>query len=229
VPSGDVVVLHACCHNPTGADLSASDWKEVAQIAEERGWLPLLDFAYQGFGDGIDEDAVGVRTLGALGLEFLVAQSFSKNFGLYQDRVGALHFACGSADDAARVASQVKRRIRTNYSNPPAHGGHIVATILDDDDLRARWIDEVAGMRSRINGVRRQFVDALAAAGVSRDFGFLVEQRGMFSFTGIAQADVRRLRDEFAVYMVDSGRINVAGITSRNLPGLVEALKVVLD
>jgi aspartate/tyrosine/aromatic aminotransferase len=228
VPAGDVVVLHACCHNPTGADLSASDWKMVAQIAEERGWLPLLDFAYQGFGDGIDEDAVGVRTLGALGLEFIVAQSFSKNFGLYQDRIGALHFVSGSAEDAAHVASQVKARIRANYSNPPAHGANIVGTILDDDELRTRWIDEVAGMRSRINGVRKEFVAALADAGVSRDFGFLVHQRGMFSFTGITKDQVHRLRDEHAVYMVDSGRINVAGITSKNLPVLVDALKTVL-
>lgn len=228
VPAGDVVLLHACCHNPTGADLSADDWKTVATIAAERGWLPLLDFAYQGFGDGLDFDAGGVRTLAEAGVPLIVAQSFSKNFGLYQDRVGALHILCDSVDAATRVGSQLKVAIRVNYSNPPAHGGAVVSTILTDPELEGQWREELSNMRSRINDVRDAFVRALREASVSRDFGFLNQQRGMFSFTGIQKPEVKRLREEFAVYMVESGRINVAGITSENLPRLVAAIKQVL-
>ena len=224
VPAGDVVVLHAACHNPTGADLGEDDWRVVVETAGAGGWFPLLDFAYQGFGDGLEEDAVGVRTLARAGVEFAVAQSFSKNFGLYQERVGALHLVCSDEQTAVRVASQTKVRIRANYSNPPAHGGSIVSTILGDEDLRARWTDEVGDMRARINGIRGRLVDAVAQAGVGRDFSFLARQRGMFSYTGLSIEQVRRLRDEHAVYVVDSGRINVAGITSSNLPRLVEAI-----
>jgi aspartate/tyrosine/aromatic aminotransferase len=228
VPAGDIVLLHTCCHNPTGADLDPSDWATVAEIAGSGGWLPFLDFAYQGFGDGILEDAIGLRTLAAAGVPLIVAQSFSKNFGLYQDRVGALHLVCMSADEASRVNSQLKISIRQNYSNPPAHGAAIVSTILGDPELAARWELEVKAMRTRINGVRKAFVQALREAGVARDFGFLEDQRGMFSFTGISPEQVEILRDEHAVYMVGSGRINVAGITPANLPRLVAALKTVL-
>jgi aromatic-amino-acid transaminase len=228
VPAGDVVLLHACCHNPTGADLSSEDWKTVAELAIAGGWLPFLDFAYQGFGDGLTADAVGVRALCEAGAAFFVAQSFSKNFGLYQDRVGALHLVCATADEAQRVASQLKVAIRVNYSNPPAHGGNIVSSILGDVSLAAQWETEVSAMRARIHGVRAELVEALRNAGVSRDFAFLGHQRGMFSFTGIARDQVLRLRDEHAVYMVASGRINVAGITSSNLPRLVSAIKSVL-
>lgn len=228
VPAGDVVLLHACCHNPTGADLAPEDWATVAEIAKAGGWMPFLDFAYQGFGDGLAEDAIGARTLAEAGLLFVTAQSFSKNFGLYHDRVGALHIVCSSADEADRVASQLKVTIRCNYSSPPAHGGAIVTTILEDAALAAQWENEVTAMRERINGVRATFVQALRDAGVSRDFGFLQQQRGMFSFTGITKEQVARLKDEFAVYMVASGRINVAGITPANLPRLVAALKTVL-
>lgn len=228
IPAGDSVLLHACCHNPTGADLEPEQWTMVAEIAAARGWLPLLDFAYQGFGDGLEADAIGVRTMLNTGLPCLVAQSFSKNFGLYHDRVGALHVCTGSREEAQRVGSRVKLAIRTNYSNPPAHGGAIVETILADADLRNQWQGELEGMRNRINGVRSHFVQALADAGVSRDFGFLERQRGMFSFTGIPKEQVHALRDDYGIYMVDSGRINVAGITSKNLPALVAALKSVI-
>ncbi len=228
IPAGDIVLLHACCHNPTGADLADEDWHIVARIAKERGWLPFLDFAYQGFGDGLEADATGPRQLADAGLNLIVAQSFSKNFGLYQDRVGALHIVCTSSDEAQRVSSQLKVAIRVNYSNPPAHGGAIVSTILEDSTLQAQWIDEVTAMRERINGVRAEFVQGLRDAGIPRDFGFLESQRGMFSFTGISRREVVRLREEFGVYMVESGRINVAGITPANLPRLIEALKATL-
>ncbi len=228
VPASDVVLLHACCHNPTGADLTAEQWQEVIQLASEKGWLPLIDFAYQGFGDGLEQDAVSVRGFAAAGIPCLVAHSFSKNFGLYQDRVGALHVLADSEEAAARIGSQIKVAIRTNYSNPPAHGAAIVSTILQDVALRGQWVKEVDAMRDRINGVREQFVQALAASGVSRDFSFLRQQRGMFSFTGISREHVRVLREEHAVYMVDSGRINVAGITGKNLPALVQAIRTVL-
>lgn len=228
IPAGEVVLLHTCCHNPTGADLSPEQWETVAALAQSAGWLPFLDFAYQGFGTGIEADAAGVHAFVARGLSFIVAQSFSKNFGLYQDRVGALHIVTSSPDEQARVNSQVKATIRTNYSNPPAHGGDIVRTILGDATLRAQWEDEVTAMRERIHRVRHEFVQALRAAGVSRDFGFLLDQRGMFSFTGLSPAEVQRLRDDFGVFMVASGRINVAGINQKNLAPLVAAFKAVI-
>ncbi len=229
IPAGDVVVLHACCHNPTGADLSPSQWDEVASIAKEVGWIPLLDFAYQGFSAGIDDDAHGPRAFAKEGTPVFVCQSFSKNIGLYQERVGALHIIVDSEDAARRVTSQVKIAIRTNYSNPPAHGGSIVETILEDPSLRERWVEEVASMRSRIATLRKQFVEALADAGVERDFSFLKEQKGMFSFIGLTRDQAVELREKHSIYIVDSGRINVAGITSSNLPRLVRVLKETLS
>jgi len=228
VPAGDVVILHACCHNPTGADLSPSQWDEVAAIALEKNWIPLLDFAYQGFGEDLQTDAHGVRAFAKTGLPLFVSQSFSKNFGLYQDRVGALHIVTANDDEAKRVASQMKIAIRTNYSNPPAHGGGIVQTILSDADLYAEWESEVTEMRTRIHRVRNDFVSALTAAGVSRDFGFLNQQKGMFSFTGLNKEQAKTLREKYSIYIVNDGRINVAGITSDNLPRLVQALKSLL-
>lgn len=228
IPAGDVVILHACCHNPTGADLSPAQWDEVAAIATEKDWIPLLDFAYQGFGEDLQTDAHGVRAFAKTGLPLFVAQSFSKNFGLYQDRVGALHIVTANDDEARRVASQMKIAIRTNYSNPPAHGGGIVQTILSDADLYSKWETEVAEMRTRIHRVRDDFVIALAAAGVSRDFGFLKQQKGMFSFTGLNQEQAIALREKHSIYIVNDGRINVAGITSDNLPRLVQSLKALL-
>lgn len=228
IPAGDIVILHACCHNPTGADLSPAQWDEVAGIAANAGWIPLLDFAYQGFGTDIDSDAHGVRAFAQTGQPLFVCQSFSKNIGLYRERVGALHVVVGNADEAKRVTSQVKIAVRTNYSNPPAHGGAIVETVLGDADLRSTWVDEVTTMRERIHEVRDQFVGALATAGVSRDFSFLKEQKGMFSFTGLTKEQAIALREDHSIYIVDSGRINVAGITSKNLPRLVEVLKGML-
>jgi len=228
IPAGDLVVLHACCHNPTGADLSPEQWDEVASIASAQGWIPLLDFAYQGFGTDIDQDAYGPRRLAETGLPLFVCQSFSKNFGLYQERVGALHIITSGGDEAERVASQVKIAVRTNYSNPPAHGGAIVETILSDETLKRKWVDEVASMRSRIHDVRHQFVSALSEAGVSRDFSFLIDQKGMFSFTGLNKAQAQKLRSDYSIYIVDSGRINVAGLTSENLPRVAKAFRELL-
>ncbi|MBT8044665.1 MAG: aspartate/tyrosine/aromatic aminotransferase [Verrucomicrobiae bacterium] len=228
IPAGQLVVLHACCHNPTGADLNADDWTQVASIASEKGWLPLLDFAYQGFGKNPDADAVGVRTLAEAGVPLIVCQSFSKNFGLYQDRVAALHIVCADGDEAKRVKSQVELCIRTNYSNPPAHGGAIVTSILTNPELADQWDKELAAMRDRIKKTRADFVDSLKLAGVSRHFDFLMDQNGMFSFTGITVEQVTRLREEFAIYMVDSGRINVAGITPSNIAQVTHAIKTVL-
>ena len=228
IPSGDVVILHACCHNPTGADLSPDQWDEVANIASAKGWLPLLDFAYQGFGLSIEEDAYAPRAFAKAGLPLFVCQSFSKNLGLYRERAGALQIVVNNAEESTRVASQVKIAIRTNYSNPPAHGGAIVEAILGDSQWQTRWTEELDAMRNRIHEVRRQFVNALADAGVSRDFSFLKDQKGMFSFTGLTKEQAIALRTDHSIYIVDSGRINVAGITSDNLPRLVNVLKEIL-
>ena len=229
IPAGDIVILHACCHNPTGADLSPAQWDEVTAIAANAGWIPLLDFAYQGFGTDIETDAYCVRAFAQTGKALFVCQSFSKNIGLYRERVGALHVVVGNEDEAKRVTSQVKIAVRTNYSNPPAHGGAIVETVLGNADLRSTWITEVTAMRERIHEVRDQFVRALEAAGVGRDFSFLKEQKGMFSFTGLTKEQAIGLRQNHSIYIVDSGRINVAGITSKNLPRLVEVLKGTLS
>lgn len=229
IPATDVVVFHACCHNPTGADLTPSDWKKVVSIAQEKGWIPLIDCAYQGFGEGLDTDAEGVRTMAASGVPFFLAQSFSKNFGLYQDRVGAIHISCTSADEAKRIASRLKISIRVNYSNPPAHGAHLVATVLGDEGLTEQWKEELESMRSRINGVRTEFVAKMAAAGVDRDFSFLEKQRGMFSFTGLNRDQAVKMREDFGVYMVESGRISVAGLTDKNMNHVVEAIRQTLN
>ncbi len=228
IPAGDTVLLHGCCHNPTGIDPTEAQWEQIADTVYERGLLPLLDFAYQGFSDGIDADAVGLRALARPGAELIVCSSFSKNFGLYRDRVGALTMVTADADVAARVTSQLKRCIRTNYSNPPAHGGNIVTTILGSDSLSQLWRQEVDQMRDRINGMRRSLVETLAAKGVTRDFSFITNQRGMFSFSGLTPEQVDALRDRHSVYAVRSGRINVAGITPANIDRLCSAIADVL-
>lgn len=225
--AGDLVLVHGCCHNPTGADLAVADWRRVGQVLAERGALPLVDFAYQGFGDGLEEDAAGLRALIAVVPEVLVASSFSKNFGLYRERVGALTAVTASAATAANVLSQLKVCVRTNFSNPPAHGALIVAEILGDAALRGQWESEVAQMRDRIHGMRRLLVERLRAHGVCGDFGFIERQRGMFSFSGLDAGRVQRLREEFGVYIVGSGRINVAGITPGNVDGLCAAIAAV--
>lgn len=224
VPRGDVVLFHACCHNPSGMDPDAAQWAALAALSRERGFLPLFDFAYQGFGDGIDEDAAGLRAFCAPGAELLVCSSFSKNFGLYNERVGALTVVGEDAAAAETAFSHVKTCIRAIYSNPPAHGGAVVTKILSTPALRALWEQEVKEMRDRINGMRRALVEELKKQGVPGDFGFIASQKGMFSFSGLTKAQVDRLRDEFGVYIVGSGRISIAGLNSRNLAPLCAAI-----
>ncbi len=228
IPAGDVVLLHGCCYNPSGIDPTPAQWRSIAQIVKQRGVLPLLDFAYQGFGRGLEEDAVGLRELVTPGAEVIVASSFSKNFGLYNERVGAMSVVAADADAAARVLSQVKSAIRANYSNPPSHGGAIVSMILSDPALKLQWENELADMRRRIQSMRVLFVSTLQQQGVTADFSFITRQLGMFSFSGLNQTQVQRLRDEFAVYVVGNGRINVAGMTPSNMPALAEAIKAVM-
>lgn len=221
---GDVVVLHGSCHNPTGVDPDAAAWATVGEILEARELVPVVDFAYQGFGDGIREDADWLSGIARPGLEFIICSSFSKNFALYNERVGAVTVVAADAGRAASALSHLKIAIRSNYSNPPAHGADIVETILGDGELRARWEVELAGMRGRIRGNRAALVDALAAASVPGDWEPLRRQRGMFALLGLSAAQVERLRDEMGVYVVGRGRINVAGLTEQNLPAVVAAL-----
>jgi len=225
---GSVVVLHACCHNPTGADLSDAQWADVVELCKAGGLVPFLDMAYQGFAEGIDADAVAVRAFSASGLQFFASSSFSKNFSLYGERVGALSIVTASKEEAGRVLSQVKRVIRTNYSNPPIHGGALVAAVLSSPELRAQWEQELAGMRDRIRAMRTGLVDAIKAAGVQQDFSFVVKQRGMFSYTGLSAAQVERLKDEFGIYAVSTGRICLAALNTKNIGYVAEAIAKVL-
>ncbi|MCA9228290.1 MAG: aspartate/tyrosine/aromatic aminotransferase [Planctomycetales bacterium] len=228
VPAGDVVLLHACCHNPTGIDPTPEQWDEIGRVLAERRALPLVDFAYQGFGDGLRDDATGLLRLLQSNAELLVCSSFSKNFGLYSERTGALTLVAADPQAAQIALSNVKRCIRANYSNPPKHGAAIVATVLSDEGLTKLWESEVTAMRDRINGMRRLFVDTLKARGVDRDFSFLLPQRGMFSFSGLSPVQVDELRSKHAVYIVGSGRINVAGMTEANMNPLCDAIADVL-
>jgi aspartate/tyrosine/aromatic aminotransferase len=229
IPAGDVILLHACCHNPTGIDPTHDQWRQLADSIHAKGILPLVDFAYQGFGDGLAEDAVGLRELARPGAELLVCSSFSKNFGLYGERVGALTVVAGSADAAQRALSQVRISIRVNYSNPPAHGATIVATVLGDPQLRAQWEAELAAMRERIHKMRRLFVKTMRELARQHDFSFIEDQRGMFSFSGLTNLQVDELRTQHAVYVVgNGGRINVAGMTEQNLPQVCAAIAAVL-
>jgi aspartate/tyrosine/aromatic aminotransferase len=225
VPAGDIVLLHACCHNPSGVDLNGEQWRTVAAIAARRGWLPFLDFAYQGYGDGLEQDRAGLLALAAACPEFMVASSFSKNFGLYQDRTGALTLVAGSAAAANSAFSHVEVAIRVNYSNPPAHGGLIVTRILTDETLRGQWLAELTAMREHIAATRIRFVTALASHGVLGDFSFITRQKGMFSFSGLSDAQVEFLRESRSIYIVGGGRINVAGITSKNLEYLCSSIR----
>ena len=225
---GDIVLLHGACHNPTGVDPSPALWKQIGDLVEERQVLPLVDLAYQGFGDGLTEDASGLMELVRPGAELLVSTSFSKTFSLYAERVGALIVIARSAADAAAVQSNVKVAIRVNYSNPPAHGADIVRTILGDADLRARWEIELAGMRSRIKDNRRALVAALEGRSIPGDWSAIAAQRGMFAMMGLSLAQVARLKDEHGVYVVGRGRINVAGFTSKNLDPFADALAAVI-
>jgi aromatic-amino-acid transaminase len=226
--AGTVVVLHACCHNPTGYDLTPAQWDEVVALVRSRGLVPFLDMAYQGFGAGLAEDGAAVAKFIASGMDFFVSTSFSKSFSLYGERVGALSVVCSSAEEAARVLSQLKIAIRTNYSNPPIHGAQIVATVLSTPALRAQWEQELAGMRARIKTMRTELVARLAAAGVRQDMGFIARQQGMFSYSGLTAAQMQRLRSEFGVYGVDSGRICVAALNMKNIDAVVAAIAKVL-
>lgn len=228
MPAGDVILLHGCCHNPTGVDPTPQQWEQIADAVRQQGLLPLLDFAYQGFAEGIEEDAAGLRAFCRPGAELMVCSSFSKNFSLYRERVGGLLVAACSADSAAAVQSQINRVIRCNYSNPPAHGAEIVNGILRDDRLRPMWQQEVAQMRDRINGMRKQFAQELAARGVPGDYSFITRQRGMFSYSGLSKPQVDLLREKFGIYIVGSGRINVAGLTPSNVGLVAEAIGEVM-
>ena len=228
LPAGSIVVLHACCHNPTGADLDEAQWQEVIEVIGARGLLAFVDIAYQGFADGIGEDAVALRLFAASGLQFLVASSFSKSFSLYGERVGALSVVTASRDESARVLSQIKRLVRTNYSSPPTHGGAVVAAVLASPELRQLWEEELAEMRVRIRAMRVGLVDKLQARGVSEDFSFVTRQRGMFSYTGLTTGQVDRMRDEFGIYAVSTGRICLAALNTRNIDYVADAIAAVL-
>ncbi|WP_372808302.1 aromatic amino acid transaminase [Pontiella sp.] len=229
VPAGDIVLMHVCCHNPTGVDLLPEQWDRVVAIAGEKGWTPFLDFAYQGFGAGIEEDRAAVDKFVAAGVDFLIASSFSKNFGLYNERTGALTVVAPTAAEAAVAMSHIKATVRVNYSNPPAHGGLAAGMVLEDAALYDQWIGEVADMRDRIKAMRVALVDGLAARGVEQDFSFIKEQNGMFSFSGLSNEIVAWLKENKAIYIVGGGRINVAGLTTANIDyvcdSIAEALK----
>jgi aspartate aminotransferase len=226
--AGDVVLLHACCHNPTGVDPDAQQWRRIGELLGRRRLLPLFDFAYQGFGDGLEEDAHGLHLVAQQVDELLVASSYSKNFGLYSERVGALTLVAANPEAAQAALSQLKLCVRTNYSNPPAHGASIVARILGDPQLRSLWQDELAEMRERIHEMRQALADGMARRAPQHDFSFLTRQRGMFSYTGLSSEQVDRLREQFAIYIVRSGRINVAGITPHNVDRLCDSIAEVL-
>ena len=228
LPAGSIVVLHACCHNPTGVDPTFDQWKRIAQIIKQRDLVPFLDIAYQGFGDGLEEDAAVVRLFADQDLTMLVSSSFSKSFSLYGERVGALTLICSSSEESERVLSQLKRVIRTNYSNPPTHGGTIVSMVLNTPELFALWTDELGEMRNRIRTMRAQLVEKLQAHGVTQNFDFVLQQRGMFSYSGLTKDQVDRLREEHGVYAVGSGRICVAALNSRNIDYVAKAIASVL-
>jgi aromatic-amino-acid transaminase len=225
--AGTIVVLHACCHNPTGYDLSPGQWTQVIAVVKTRNLVPFLDMAYQGFGAGLAEDGAVVQQFLASGLDFFVSTSFSKSFSLYGERVGALSVVSQSKDEAARVLSQLKIVIRTNYSNPPTHGATVVATVLNTPALRAMWEDELAGMRQRIKAMRIALVAKLQAAGVKGDLSFITTQQGMFSYSGLNAQQMQRLRSEFGIYGVDSGRICVAALNQNNLDAVAKAIAAV--
>jgi len=225
--AGTIVVLHACCHNPTGYDLSPAQWTKVIDVVKARNLVPFLDMAYQGFGAGLAEDGAVVQQFLASGLDFFVSTSFSKSFSLYGERVGALSVVCQSKDEAARVLSQLKIVIRTNYSNPPTHGATVVATVLNTPALRAMWEEELAGMRQRIKAMRIALVAKLQAAGVKGDLSFITTQQGMFSYSGLNAQQMQRLRSEFGIYGVDSGRICVAALNQNNLDAVAKAIAAV--
>ncbi|TAL81392.1 MAG: aspartate/tyrosine/aromatic aminotransferase [Candidimonas sp.] len=228
LPTQTVVVLHACCHNPTGVDPTLEQWRQIASVVKEKQLVPFLDIAYQGFGDGLEEDASVVRLFAELGLTTLVSSSFSKSFSLYGERVGALTLISASREESTRVLSQLKRLIRSNYSNPPTHGGKVVSMVLNTPELHTLWTEELTSMRERIRAMRIQLVEKLKSHGVKQNFDFVLTQRGMFSYSGLTSAHVDRLREEHAVYALSSGRICVAALNSRNIDYVADAIAKVL-
>lgn len=229
LPAGSIVLLHACCHNPTGVDLSDQQWKDVVAVVKQRELIPFLDIAYQGFGDGIDADAHAVRMFAESMAPVFVANSFSKTFSLYGERVGGLSVVTQDSDEAARILSQIKRVIRTNYSNPPTHGGQIVTTVLNDEQLRALWVSELETMRDRIRDMRQSLAETIRQRLPLVDFSFVTQQRGMFSYSGLSKEQVRRLREEFSVYAIDSGRICIAALNSHNIDYVADAVASVVN
>ncbi|MFM2189420.1 MAG: aspartate/tyrosine/aromatic aminotransferase [Burkholderiaceae bacterium] len=227
-PAKTLVILHACCHNPTGADLTKDQWKTIISICQQKQLIPFLDIAYQGFADGIEEDGAAVRMFADSGMSFFVSSSFSKSFSLYGERVGALSIVTQSKEESARVLSQLKRVIRTNYSNPPTHGAAIVATVLNSPKLRQMWEDELAQMRDRIKSMRHGLKEKLAAAGISHDFSFIEAQRGMFSYSGLTADQVAKLQEQDAIYALSTGRICVAALNSKNIDRVAQAIARVL-
>ncbi len=228
LPERDIVLLHPCCHNPTGADLSNAQWDEVVKVLKARNLIPFLDIAYQGFGAGMEDDAYAIRAIASAGLPMLVSNSFSKIFSLYGERVGGLSIVCDDAETAGRVLGQLKATVRRNYSSPPNFGAQVVAAVLNDPALKASWLAEVEAMRTRILAMRQTLVDALKEAIPGKNFDYLLKQRGMFSYTGLSAAQVDRLREEFGVYLIASGRMCVAGLNSRNVQRVAQAFAAVM-
>jgi aromatic-amino-acid transaminase len=227
-PAKTLVILHACCHNPTGADLTKDQWQIIISICQQKQLIPFLDIAYQGFADGIEQDGVAVRMFADSGMSFFVSSSFSKSFSLYGERVGALSIVTESKEESVRVLSQLKRVIRTNYSNPPTHGAAIVATVLNSPKLRQMWEDELAQMRDRIKSMRHGLKEKLAAAGVSQDFSFIEAQRGMFSYSGLSADQVAKLQEQNGIYALSTGRICVAALNTKNIDRVAQAIARVL-
>jgi aromatic-amino-acid transaminase len=228
IPAGSIVVLHACCHNPTGVDLSKQEWSSVLEIVSSRGLIPFLDLAYQGFAEGVEEDAYPARLFAGAMAPVFLSSSFSKSVSLYGERVGALSVVTASADEAKRVLSNLKRVVRTNYSNPPTHGGQVVATILGTPDLRSLWEREVGEMRERIKSMRKALVDGVQKRVPGADWSFILKQRGMFSYSGLTKEQVARLRQEYSIYTIDTGRICVAALTSKNVDYVADAIAKVI-
>jgi aromatic-amino-acid transaminase len=228
LPAGSIVVLHACCHNPTGVDLTKEQWPEVLQIVKARGLIPFLDLAYQGFADGLEADAHAARLFSSAMSPVFLSTSFSKSFSLYGERCGALSIVTGSEDEAKRVLSNVKRIIRTNYSNPPTHGGQVIASVLGDPEGRKLWDRELAGMRDRIKAMRQALVEGIHKRVPGADWNFILRQRGMFSYTGLTKDQVLRLRKDYSIYAIESGRVCVAALNSKNVDYVADAIAAVI-
>ncbi|HEX7053727.1 MAG TPA: amino acid aminotransferase [Burkholderiales bacterium] len=228
LPAGDIVVLHACCHNPTGVDLSREQWREVLRIVQSRGLVPFIDLAYQGFADGTEADAYAARLFADAMSPVFLSSSFSKSFSLYGERVGAFSLVAASDEEARRALSQIKRLVRTNYSNPPSHGGQLVAAVLGNAELRALWESELGAMRERIKQMRKALVEGIQSRVPGADFGFILAQRGMFSYSGLTPEQVQRLRGEFSIYAIETGRICVAALNSKNIDYVAEAIAKVI-